>query len=199
VGGVEGFSIVGGGVGSLVTGGGVVGSLVVGGGVVGSLVTGGGVVSSLVVGGSTASVAEGDATLLFGGVGSSGVGIDAPDVVNVGWVSDKEGAKGLALAGRRSDPKLSRALASAVCTLVSVGSLSTPSSVVIWVSTCCITPGKKSSTTLNGLAFSEAGDNQVRSETTATNAPATPAPANKYPRLARPTLVPFRRAGRAEA
>jgi hypothetical protein len=137
-GGVEGVP----GGGGPVVGGGVEGFSVVGGGV-GSLVTGGGVVGSLVVGGSTASVAEGDATLLCCSVGSSGVGIDAPDVVNVGWVSDKEGAKGLALAGRRSDPKLARALASAVCTLVSVGSLSTPSSVVILVSTCCITPGKK--------------------------------------------------------
>jgi hypothetical protein len=62
----------------------------------------------------------------LGAVGNEGKGTNAP-----------------ALAGRLAAPNPSRTLDSTVCTLAGPGSLSPPSSVVTWVSICCITPGRK--------------------------------------------------------
>jgi hypothetical protein len=196
-GGAGGCSVVGGG-GSSVGGG--VGGCSVGGG---SSVAGDG---SLVVGGS-ASVAGADGSLVPVGDGSrlacsgdssfvvcegpSSVGVD---VLDVGRIAGEGDTELLALAIRPipepTATKPSRTLRTTV-------SLPTPSSVATCSSTCFRTPGRTRSTTSMGcgMGLSELGANQVRSETAATNATATPVIADTYPRLTRPKRS--RRFGRA--
>jgi hypothetical protein len=95
------------------------------------------------VAGSDGSLVVCDGDPWVAGEGSTGLGAIVRDVdVGEEVVTGKD-TNGLALAGRRIPPNPSRTLASAVCTFSSPVSLSPPSSVVIWLSICFTTSGRK--------------------------------------------------------